>query len=78
MALRVKEDFEPFKNKQPQPNPKTAKKTYKLNFAVQNKTRNAIELSSRNSDMTDEGSLFPKEECFDNKYGKQINSCLGM
>ena len=57
---------------------KTAKKTHKLNFAVQIKTRNAIELSSRNSDMTDESSLFPKEECFDNKYGKQINSCLGM
>ena len=57
---------------------KTAKKTHKLNFAVQNKTRDTTKRSSRNSNMTDESSLFPKEECFENKYGKQINSCLGM
>ena len=56
----------------------TVKKTHKLNFAVQNKTRNTTKRSSRNSDMTDESFLFPKEGCFDNKYGKQINSCLGM
>jgi len=52
--------------------------TYSLNFSVQTKTRNAIELSYRNSDMTDEGFLFSKEECSDNEYGKQIYSCLGM
>ena len=52
--------------------------TCNLNFVVQTKTRNAIELSYRNSDMTDEGFLFSKEECFANEYGKQIYSCLGM